>query len=402
MKKLFILFGFLILTSTVFANTANPTIGGWQIISNVGQGIGAKLTATKEVIVNGSSKTISSVASISPKPTNVAKFLAKAGVVSIAIDAMDYILDGVDYVMDPANNTITYRTKVNDTSYDSPLNQYYYKSSCNGQFYATVKQVVEAYLIQCSMGSLKYVGNLVINTPSSQVGNITITGTYTYTYTGSNRQFSTSAARVINPNYDESSDKPITVPLSEVGSRVIDKAEEDIRAGNTSPAVVLSRAVAQDLVAEQSGTDENVKPIPPIAQELDKNAVIPEEGTATGEIAPTETNPDGGAFSLEFPKFCGWASSLCLFIDWMQKEPDIDDPTLPTEELEKQEIKDDLLKISSSSCPAPYRVSIELPVFNTVFEDKFDMQPYCPEIEKLAPVFQLITFVICVMILARI
>lgn len=413
MRKLILFFSFFILTSTVFANTANPKIGGWQITSNIAHGIGARLTASKDVIVNGATKTMTSVASVSPNPMQVGKFLAKAGGVSIAIDAMDYLLDGVDYVMDPANNTVTYKKKpIANDSFDScgecsTLTNVWHNDTSwvnsNKQYYASSEAAATADF------KIKY--------PNYTLQKLTISRQterfiyYNFTYIHPNGEVRSGNAsevystRVANPTYDpnaETQDKPITVPLSEVGSRVIDKAEEDIRAGNISPAVTLTRAVAQDLVKDEVGYNENVRPVPPIAQELAKNAVIPEEGTATGEIAPTESNPNGSSFAMEFPAFCGWASTVCLFIDWMQKEADIDEPELPTEEMEDQEIEDDLLNIGASHCPAPIDVNIPLPVFNTVYSDSFDFSPYCPEIKKLAPLFQLLTFFLCVMILARI
>ena len=59
MKKYFAIFSFLILSSTVFASTVGGSIGGWNVVSNVANGIGAKLTATKEVMINGASKVLS-------------------------------------------------------------------------------------------------------------------------------------------------------------------------------------------------------------------------------------------------------------------------------------------------------------------------------------------------------
>ena len=102
---------------------------------------------------------------------------------------------------------------------------------------------------------------------------------------------------------------------------------------------------------------------------------------------------------MKFPKACEWFPQLCLFIDWMQKPQELDEPDLPTKEIEKKEIDEELIKISSSSCPAPIDVNIPLPVFNTTYTDSISVSEYCPEIEKLAPVLQLLAFVLAIMII---
>ena len=83
----------------------------------------------------------------------------------------------------------------------------------------------------------------------------------------------------------------------------------------------------------------------------------------------------------------------------MQKPQELDEPDLPTKEIEKKEIDEELIKISSSSCPAPIDVNIPLPVFNTTFTDSISVSEYCPKIEKLAPVLQLLAFVLAIMII---
>lgn len=215
---------------------------------------------------------------------------------------------------------------------------------------------------------------------------------------------------IVNPNYDPSAEdetKPITVPISDVASQVITQAEEDIRAGNVaSPSVALSRAVAQDMAVEAETDDVKARPI---ANQFEQTQAIPTDEDATGTIdTPEVVDPVTGevvkpaetsSIAMKFPKACDWFPQLCLFIDWMQKPQELDEPDLPTKEIEKKEIDEELIKISSSSCPAPIDVNIPLPIFNTTYTDSISVSDYCPEIEKLAPVLQLLAFVLAIMII---
>ena len=88
MKKYFAIFSFLILSSTVFASTVGGSIGGWQVVSNVANGIGAKITATKDVLVNGAKTTVTGTANIMPDPSNMGKFMARLGGAAIVSEAV--------------------------------------------------------------------------------------------------------------------------------------------------------------------------------------------------------------------------------------------------------------------------------------------------------------------------
>ena len=67
----FFLLFFLLVSGHSNANAVGGSIGGWNVVSNVASGIGAKITATKEVMVNGASKVVTGTANITPKFTDV-------------------------------------------------------------------------------------------------------------------------------------------------------------------------------------------------------------------------------------------------------------------------------------------------------------------------------------------
>lgn len=403
MKKLTIILSFLILTSTTFATSVGGSIGGWNIVSQVGSGIGQKLTATKEVMVNGASKVITGTANITPNPTGVAKFMARVGGVALVVDAMDLILDGVDYVMDPVNNTVTYKTKPLDPQ-NNPSVQYIWTmegGAPQNYIYASAESAGRA-MCAFHKESFQYLWN--ISTFSAYVRCKKSSGG------PDDWNVSSKANPLYDPTHVDESDKPKTVPLSNIGSQVIEQAEKDIRAGNpASPAVALSRAVAEAQAKEAELDDKKAQPI---VEQFQKNPEYPSvnegEGTITtpeitdpitGEVTPPQTS----SISMKFPKACEWFPQACEFIDWMKTDPNLDsEMELPEKELEKQEIKDDLVKISSGRCPVDARFILNDLPFGMKINKSYSYQEICNTVEPLKYVFKLITIIFCVLILVRV
>lgn len=405
----FFLLFFLLVSGHSNANAVGGSIGGWNVVSNVASGIGAKITATKEVMVNGASKVVTGTANITPKITDVGRFMGRVGAAAVVTEAMNQLLDGVDYVMDPVNNTVTFHNKdgqIKPTDIKPYHSNIYYNSSTGVEFNSSMA------------AATGYVASWGFTNISCSINRTGIYGANPATWydctaktlSNDDYRFQSIVFQVLNPNYDPSAvdeSKPVTVPISDVSSQVITQAEEDIRAGNVaSPAVALSRAVAQDMVAEAESDDVKARPI---ANQLEQTQAIPTDEDATGTIdTPEVVDPvtgevvkpaESSSIAMKFPKACDWFPQLCLFIDWMQKPQELDEPDLPTKEIEKKEIDEELIKISSSSCPAPIDVNIPLPVFNTTYTDSISVSDYCPKIEKLAPVLQLLAFVLAIMII---
>lgn len=409
MKKFIISFSFFILSSTVFATSVGNSIGGWQVVSQVANGIGQKLTATKDIMLNGVSKTLTGTANITPKIGDVGRFMGKVGAAAIVTEAMNQILDGVDWVLDPANNSINTYKKVSDEDKQAIENEnskytskYQYTENYYSEFHTAYSlTAICSWYVSKTGGS-----NLVVYDTSC-----------TYKAPNNPNLQGIVPQRSSNPHYNPSyipipipQNESKTVPISDVASQVITQAESDIRSGNpASPAVALSRAVAQDMAAEAE--TDNVK-ARPIAQQFDQNQSVPTQEDSTGTIdRPEVVDPvtgevikpaESASVSLKWPKACEWFPTLCMFIDWMQKPHELDEPNLPKEELEKKEIEEDLITVNASHCPAPILVNIPLPVFNTTYSDAIDITEYCPKIKDLAPVLQLLAFVLAVMIIREI
>lgn len=287
----------LLVYSLFFTNTANASTlaggSGWRVASTVSNGIGVTVNGAKDIIVNGAKKTVTGVANVTPTASQVGKFMGKNAGAAAVIGAMDLLLDGADYVLDPANNRIVYKQlgpglytlyTFTDSSKESVCRQYADYSSQYGYEYHGVSG------LKCQMTNPAVPGriwswDIMVNT---------------------------------QPQEEEKS-----IPLVNLGSQVLDKAEEELRTGN--PAVPIATPVTQaaaTAVVGEAATDETQAR--PITAELDKSAAIPTTETAVGEIAPPTTNPDTGevkpgSISLDFPVFCSWAPSMCVLAEKVQQ-----------------------------------------------------------------------------------
>jgi hypothetical protein len=353
-KFLKVLLSFSIsLSPVMFINSANASTlaggSGWRVASTVANGVGVTVNGVKDIIVNGASKTVTGVANVTPTASQVGKFMRNNLGAAAVIGAMDLLLDGVDYVLDPANNSVQYKTKSN-----TPM---CYLNAGIGCFGSMSAAAAAAFAYDKSeYPSSEFVSYTISNqtvylkNKEGQLKNI-----YTFGY-------------FANPNYDPEAaaeeNQSKTVPLVNLGSQVINQAEEEIRTGN--PAVPIATPVTQaaaTAVVGEAATDETQAR--PITAELDKSSAIPTTETAVGEIAPPTTNPDTGevkpgSISLDFPVFCSWAPSMCVLADKVQeaitdarewvKESETTDTELEIPEQEQQETDTNIN--FNGSCPA--------------------------------------------------
>ena len=411
----FFLLFFLLVSGHSNANAVGGSIGGWNVISNVASGIGAKITATKDVMVNGAKTTVSGTANIMPNPSNMGKFMLRLGGAAIVSEALNQILDGVDYVMDPANNSVIYNKKPQESS----SSQYTYSPYGSGEIYysdlAAVRSSFDKLVNSSSSDSGFYNARYVSTSPANDWYANGQYRSYSVAYIdkhGNSNSTDFLIQRYPNPAYNpDVQEENKTVPISDVASQVLDQAEKDIKSGNpASPAVVLSRAVAQDMIQEAEADDVKARPI---AQQLEKNPEYPSDTDADGEITKPEViDPATGevvkpaetsSIAMKFPKACEWFPQACLFIDWAMTDPDVDsDMEVPEKEIEKQEIKKDLVKISGRSCPSDVKFDVDGLPFGIMINKAYSMQEICNTVEPLKYVFELITAVICALILLRV
>lgn len=370
-------------TYSAFASTTNPSIGGWNVVSNVANGIGRKITASKEVMINGASKTMTGVANVTPTAGQVGKFIGRNLAGAAVVGVMDLLLDGADYVLDPANNSVIYNKKaiceINASS--CPTAQKIYIK--DGKKYYSGSAACAAYA-SSSMKDLVFV-------PAGSQG-FTIDGC-SFTYTSNGKKGSLGLSYSQNPTYDPSASdsERKTVPLVNIGSQVLDKAEEELRTGN--PAVPVAMPVTQAAAAAVIGEAEKDEPTArPIVQQLADSAAIPTTETAEGEITAPSTNPDTGevkpgSISLEFPEACSYAPTICQAADVVIQAPAAIKDYLKEQEsdseldIEMPEQENILTEINfDSSCPEPITTSGQFNGKTVTFEFSFDL--FCTSMSK--------------------
>ena len=329
----------------MFINSANASTlaggSGWRVASTVANGVGVTVNGVKDVMVNGAKKTMTGVANVTPTAAQVGKFMGKNLGTAAVIGAMDLLLDGVDYVLDPANNSVIYKPN-SSSQWVLPSNP-----TISG---TSAESACRAY---ATSFSYHYV-NVEVNEHS--------TGAYCYVSITEDSPYLTSV--ILEYRVVETETEPKTIPLVNLGSRVLEQAETEVNTGN--PAVPIASPVTQaaaTAVVGEAATDE--VQARPIVTELDKSAAIPTTETAVGEIAPSTTNPDTGevkpgSISLDFPVFCSWAPSMCVLADKVQeaitdarewvKESEQTDTELDIPEQEQQETDTNIN--FNGSCPA--------------------------------------------------
>lgn len=126
--------------------------------------------------------------------------------------------------------------------------------------------------------------------------------------------------------------------------------------------------------------------------------------TTTPTIDPVTGQPTGetttsGGFDL--PPFCDWAAVVCDFIDWVREEPEIDEPEVPFKDIDRQEIRDDLLTIGGTACPADIHANFTGLPFGISINKTVEMRPYCDVLEPLKYVFSLLTICLCAFMFLR-
>jgi len=391
----------IVLSPIFFINSANASTlaggSGWRVASTVANGVGVTVNGVKDVMVNGAKKTMTGVANVTPTAGQVGKFMGKNLGAAAVIGAMDLLLDGVDYVLDPANNQIKYKKPSDPT-----INKDYSYACQTGVISPSLSVCARAY---AAANSLTFISCPAFNPTSSYQYPSCI-----FEYENGNRTALVPAWTVWDPK-DVPKDEEKTIPLVNLGSRVLEQAETEVKTGN--PVVPIATPVTQaaaTAVVGEAATDE--AQARPITAELDKSAAIPTDQTAVGEIAPPTTNPDTGevkpgSISLDFPVFCSWAPSMCVLsdkvlqaiidaTDWATTEPQQKDPeNLEFEDLELD--ASDVNLTASGSCPQD---SVSFSVMGQSVTLDMPYQPVCDALNFFKPAVLLVGAVASVYIVA--
>ena len=365
MKNIAYLLLFFLLTSANTTAQANTLAGGsgWRVASTVSNGIGVTVNGAKDIIVNGAKKTVTGVANVTPTAGQVGKFMGKNLGAAAVVGAMDLLLDGVDYVMDPANNSVTYKTK---------------ECTTNCQYVFRVNAKDCGSTSNCDFSTVEAAG-------STFCANYNSTGGYKFSHAEGTKIYcfrsGTSGStwhsyisKVLNPSYDSSKEEERkSVPLVNLGSRVLEQAETEVKTGNPAVPIAtpVTQAAATAVVGEAATDDVQARPI---VTELDKSATYPTTEDATGTIdTPAVTDPVTGevvkpaeqsSIKFTFPKACEWFPQACEFIDWVRTDPEVEsEMELPEKEIERHQIDGSLpcRQLRKSTAAAPKFLPSSLP-----------------------------------------
>lgn len=363
----------------VFAS-ASGNLGAWSIGNIVAQGTSALVSATKNIVVDGKNVVKSSTALLTPKLADVSKLIGK-GLAGVAVSvAVEQLLGAVDWVMDAENNQILYTRKCQITESSTCSDaQYFYKvENLPDEVFDSPNSACNAMIGKFNDNKVKYVYQ---NKGVTNVGS-TIYCNFSVSLDGavidqSNRDIK----KILNPDYDpDAVSEQKSIPLDAVAEQILSNAQKDD--AEAKSAVV---SVAQDMINEAEKDDAKARPI---INELEANAKTQTEADANTATGQTKPNSETGEtdLALEFPTFCGWASTVCEAAqvvitkpkewansiseaytevkEWFQKEPDLtNDEPLDIKQEKFDTYTRESHVIFASSCPfSPTAYSLDLGV----------------------------------------
>ena len=403
---------FFLVTALIIRPTFAANVGGWTLGNPIAQGASAIVNGTKTAVINGANVIKNSTAKITPTASSVAKVLAKGAAGYALSVAVEQLIGSVDWVLDPANNSIRY----NDPEKDPQ--KYGYLWLQHGQLTA----VAYSEILSDACKTVLRIQTIATCQPDvikhRTVAQVEAYFNYTTKAEPNNRKnsFYSYNRHVANPEYEEGENEK-SIPLEVVAQKVISNA-----AGGDASTQQAIVAAAQDIINEAETDNTKARPI---VNQLEANAETATDESATGEAVP-KADPVTGEqappldLSLEFPKFCTWAPTICeaaqvvitfpnTLTEWWEsanekadswalsiseawtkvKEEYYDQPEENTDtELEipdlEQDIEVDTDIAFGGSCPSPLSSDINFMGLNKTIEFSFD--PVCQIAEFIKPV----------------
>lgn len=370
-----------------FAFAAN--VGGWTLGNPIAQGASAIVNGTKTAVINGANVIKNSTAKITPPASAVAKVLARGAAGYALSVAVEQLLGSVDWVLDPANNQIKYKVAVEGS----------------GLYICSYGGVRNSSFMNCASVWESF------NKPIKLSGCSELKQTCTATRPSDGYKYTVRpiVSAEVAPKNEER-----TYPLGPLAQQVINNA-----AGGDASAQQAIVAAAQDIINEAETDQTKARPI---VNQLEANAKTQTDESATAQAKP-QADPVTGQqappidISLEFPKFCTWAPTICeaaqvvltfpnTLTDWYEEsttairdawlyakewftgEPDLsqDQTDLPIEEKtidrDPSSFDTDYI-VLGSQCPTfePYTVEVG-PVSKTL---SMDLSPLCDFAAKVRP-----------------
>ena len=407
-NKSLIVLVFLLCLNLVSTNIYAANVGGWSLGNPIAQGASAVVNGTKTAIINGASVIKNSTAKITPPASSVAKVLAKGAAGYALSVAVEQLIGAVDWVLDPANNQIKYSNPA-DSSLPT-FTQIWFPSDQG----TPTKETAKKYGASSPEAACKLLASTIYASTysiykSTQIINSTSAVCTLQHTAGASYILKPSVRLVANPTYDPEAEEQEqkTLPLDVVAQQVISNA-----ASGDAQAQQAIVAAAQDIINEAETDNTKARPI---VNQLEANAETATDETASGEATP-KADPVTGEqappldLSLEFPKFCTWAPTICeaaqvvisfpntltgwwetaiskaeewaLSIseawtavkDWATTEKDDENTEVDIEELDLESQSVDINL--SSGCPAPV-VFIDSDFYGQPFKIEFAFDSFC-------------------------
>ena len=329
------------------------------------------------------------------------RLLKTAGWGLLGSVALEALLEAVDWVIDPETQSIWRNKKSNNPEYGcfytdskgNPIDFVFYGIKPEACPLTALKAAAD---LNAQLYSPPRVYEFVSWTiPPVQGSDVNPQGEFKFTESGS--QYYETFTLGITPKQNTSpAEKEYLTPedLADYANHTHPDYADPELAPKLEPK--YSPEIASDLWKPSNPWEKTNSPtVQEVNKKLDEAA--PEPKTEP-ELTP---NPETGAF--KFPPFCEIAAPVCEFFKWVKEPPESPESIdVPEKEIDKQEIKKDLVTLNVRSCPADIRFDVQNSPFGIQVNKGVQMQPICDTIEPLKYVFQLITFVFCGFILLRV
>ncbi|MBF7686586.1 hypothetical protein I2F17_12235 [Acinetobacter sp. B10A] len=300
-----------------------------------------------------------------------------ANAVWLGAEVVGGLLKAVDYVMDPNNNTIKPKERIEcgDNGEFCPNLEYVYSGETRSQYYADKEKL-------CSVISNNKPYSLQTLSPTAWYCRPSTGGILLITLRKNPSYKSSATSQSQEITTAEQLQKILTEALSKADQQQQIKAIKDAYTPIDTTTGQATTSVAQ--ATNNQGLNTTMQNIISTAQsQLANNpdsATSNSGSTSTGTT--TTTNPDGttstSTSSFQLPAFCSWATTICQFIDWFKKDPQIEnEPQLQIDELKIEKYKMEEHAKFNATCP--FKAETESIPFGSVGSMVFtkDLTPFC-------------------------
>lgn len=282
--------------------------------------------------------------------------LAKGGVVGIAGQlAVELALKAAGWILDPANNRIYMPDAPN---YKYCLNNYVQPGLC----YDTVNQFVEGRFAFASSGGK------IINIEQPRYSESEMRAALKGKPVGSYKQNSAvfnyyHTSPYNNDTKHQSTALPYAVVIGTTDKEATndDIAEAVELAEQSSPGT--KEALATPTPEEDANGDHqpNEDAKKKAAPDTPADCPTGQVKDSTGKCVPKETASTGGGTAFKLPEFCDWAKTLCDFVDWIKKEPELKEtPPIKPKDIKPSDIPQGRTINFAGGCPADRSFTISL------------------------------------------